>query len=581
MASSASGMKTGTVFILSIVFGLVAAGLSYLYLKNREAAILKSLAGEEETLVAVVVAKQDITRGTKISVGDFAVRQIPGNYVHPSAISPNEFNDYVGEFLVEDISRGKTLLRSFIDESFPRDFSDLVKKGRRAITVQVDEPVSIAGMMRPGNRIDIFVNIGTKVVGYDAGGGINLPAGLQEAALQYASTEDIPPEVVNAIASTAKPNDVILPVLQDVMVLATGRETYDENLDSLGQPQRRRGNTFTSVTLDVTSEQAALLTLAEDKGDLVGILRNRHDRSMADFSGITPLDLYSNATKMKKQAAMQKAAEAAGATIDENGNWVTADGQVINKDDIVISEDGTVVTKGGKLLGAKGISVNENGDYVDADGNVIPPDEIIVNPDGTVTTKDELMKAAGYTVNENGDYVDANGNIVKKDDIKVLANGTVMSADGKVLSGPNVTVNEDGFIIAEDGTVMTADGKVLTGVTVNENGEVVGPDGTVLKDANLTIAEDGTVRDSSGNIIAGVTGSNLPAEFGADIPDEDTLDQLIQAATTGITAGNYVALIIGGQSKEGVALTSRLAIQPVAGGLPENQAPEQPEGEGQ
>ena len=524
--------------------------------------------------VSVVVAKDDIMKGQKIKVGDFAVRQIPSNYVHPNAIPPGAFNDYVGRFLVEDISRGKPLLTSFIDVTFPRDFSDLVKKGRRAITVQVDEPISIAGMMRPGNRIDIFVNIGTKVVGY-TGGGLAIPAGLQEAALQYAGSENIPPDVINAVASTGQANDVILPVLQDVMVLATGRETYDEHLDSLGQPQRRRSNTFTSVTLDVTAEQAALLTLAEDKGDLIGILRNRLDRTLADFSGITPLDLYSNATKMQKEAAIRKAAAEAGATIDEDGNWVTADGKVIKKEDIVISKNGTVTTKNGQLLGAKGISVNENGEYVDAEGNVIPPDELVFNADGTVTTKDELMKAAGYTVNENGDYVDAAGNIVKKDDIKVLANGTVMTADGKVLSGPKVTVNKDGFIIAEDGTVMTADGKVLTGVTLNENGEVVGPDGTVLKDANLTIAEDGTVRDSSGNVIAGVTGSNLPPNFATAAPDEGTIEQLIQAATTRLQ--NYVTLVIGGQSKEGVALTSRLNVQPVAGGLPVEKEEQQPE----
>jgi hypothetical protein len=134
-----------------------------------------------------------------------------------------------------------------------------------------------------------------------------------------------------------------------------------------------------------------------------------------------------------------------------------------------------------------------------------------------------------------------------------------MTADGKVLSGPKVTVNKDGFIIAEDGTVMTADGKILTGVAVNENGEVVGPDGTVMKDANLTIAADGTVRDNSGNVIAGVSGSSLPPGF--DVPEAD--EQFIQ---TGLP--KIITLILGGSSQDGVAKTSMLIAQPVASEIP-------------
>jgi high-affinity K+ transport system ATPase subunit B len=218
---------------------------------------------------------------------------------------------------------------------------------------------------------------------------------------------------------------------------------------------------------------------------------------------------------MKKAAALRKAAEAAGATIDENGNWVTADGKVINKENIVVSENGTITTTGGELL-------------------------------ASAISKDEMMIAAGYTINEDGDYVDANGNIVKKDDVMILANGTVMTADGKVISGQNVTINKDGFIIAADGTVMTADGKILTGVTVNENGEVVGADGKVLRDANLIVAADGTVRDSSGNIITGVSGGTPPT------PD--------------LKIPGIIALTTGGASEEGVAKTSILPVEPVAGG---------------
>ena len=557
MASN-SGSKTLMLFIGAVGFGIAAAILSVLYLQSREKAILASIKGEDQKMAAVVVANQDLSKGQKIQAGLFAVRNIPLTYIHPNAITPDKIESYYGRFLVENISRGKPLLTNFMNETFPVDFSDLIDQGRRAITIQVDEVQSIAGLTRPGNKIDVYVNIATQISGYrpEPKPG-EAPGAMQQAAQQVAAGlgADVPPEVLAAVggAVTQTPTDVIVPVLQDVRVLATGREAYDEHLDDLHYPQRRSEFNFTSMTVDVSPEQAALLSIAEDKGDLIAILRNRNDKHAAEFTGITPFDLISNAKEMKKQAAIRKAAEAAGATIDENGNWVTKDGTVIKKEDISVSANGTVTAQG-QLLASNGITVNKDGQYVDANGNIIPPDQIVVNPDGTITTKDEIMKAAGYTINENGDYVDAQGNVIKKDDVKVLANGSVVSSDGKTLAGPKVRVTKDGFLIAEDGTVMTADGKVLTGVAVNENGEVVGPDGTVLKDPNLTVAADGTVRDSKGNVIAGVTGSDFIA------------------ADTGEPAGipglpDFVGLIIGGASKDGVAKTNALLVQPLAQGL--------------
>jgi len=558
--ASASGSKTLMLLVGAIGFGIAAVILSVVYLKSREAAIIKSLKGDEQQMVAVVVANQDLPKGQEVGPGFFAVRNIPSTYIHPNAVSPDKIESYYGRFLVENLKKGRPLLANFMNETFPVDFSDLISQGRRAITIQVDEVQSISGMARPGNKIDIYVNIAVGITGFDDFKNVAATTpGIKQAALKAAANSagvDVPSEVLDAAGAevTEKPTDVIIPVLQDVRVLATGREAYDEHLDAIRYPQRRSELNFTSMTVDVTPEQAALLAIAEDKGDLIAILRNRNDKNNAQFTGVTPFDLFSNANEMKKQAVLRAAAEAAGATIDENGNWVSKDGTIIKKEDLVVSESGAVTTKGGQLLASNGISVNKDGQYVDADGNVIPPDQIIVNADGTITTKDDMMKAAGYTKNENGDYVDANGIVVKSEDVRILPNGTILAADGTVLGGPKVTVNKDGFIIAEDGTVMTADGKVLTGVAVNEKGQVVGPDGKVLTDANLTVAADGSVRDSKGNLIAGITGSDLaPAVAGTDV--QSLLDRL----------SNFVSLIVGGASKDGVASTNILPIQPMSG----------------
>lgn len=556
--ASEGGSKVWLLLVGAIGFGLVAALFSALYLKSREEAIRQRLEGDKLQNVQVVVAAENVPKGTQISRGAFALREMPSEYVHGNVIYPAYFEANGHRFLAQDLEAGKPLLESFLVDEFPIDFSDLIGTGLRAITITIDDEGSQAAMMRPGNRIDLFVNIPTREAGVAA-----LPIDEDDVRALVAA-----PSWLKAVEKVREipPSDIMIPVVQDVTVLATGREPFEENLDHLNVPQQRQDLRYSTITIAVTVKQVALIRIAEDKGDLQAFLRNREDRGLADFVGVTPSQLFALATQMAAEAQLRAAAAAAGATIDENGNWVSADGAVIKKEDLVLSDDGTITTKSGKLLAAKGLTVNENGDFVDADGNVvrpenvvvqtadgrfvdangneIPPDELVVGPDGTVRTKAQILAEAGFTVNENGDYVDADGNVIAKDDIIVLANGTVMTKDGKVLAGPPVTVNAQGFIIAEDGTVMTPDGRVISGMRVNENGEVVGPDGKLYNARDLVVAEDGSVRTKDGTVLAGVSAGTTGSVLAAAEDDEP----------------GSVDLIIGGASEDGIAKVTSLPI---------------------
>ncbi len=440
-----SGSKTWMMLISAIVFGLVAAGLSVLYLNAREAAIIESLIGEEEVLRKVIVANRDLPKGTRLKEEYLATLDMPARFVADSTLTLDNFEDHLDQFLINDISSGKPILAGDVDAKFPRDFSDLIEPGHRALTVQVDEVNSISGMLRPGNKVDIYVIIQAKITGYKP---TTTAAALQTTALADSAIKaaaqaaglpegfDLPAGLLDNLGGAQeKPKDVIMPVVQDVRVLAAGKEAYKAYLDQYQLPQQRAEAGFAAVTLDVTPRQAALLSLADDKGDLVAILRNRDDRSLADFNGLTPFDLVREAARMKKLAALRKAAAAAGLTIDENGNYVDANGNIIAKEDLIFNADGSVTTKQA-LMEAAGYTLNEDGQWVDKDGNVVDPDDIVVLADGTITTKQALMEAAGYTMNEDGQWVDKYGNVVDPDDIVILADGTVMTKDGKIISGP-------------------------------------------------------------------------------------------------------------------------------------------------
>jgi pilus assembly protein CpaB len=520
-----SGGKTWMMLLSAIGFGLVAAVLSVLYLKSREAAILESLLGEEEVIVSIVVPNKDLLKGTRLSEDQLSLLDMPEKYVSDATLRPVNYETYLGRFMINGVSAGRPLLATDIETKFPRDFSDLINVGNRAITIQVDEINSLSGMIRPGNHVDIYTMIQAKVAGFNPAAALasDLPDGLANAALAAAGLPEgteIPDQLKQLVSVQEKPKDVILPVLQDVRVLATGREAYDAYLDQYNLPQFRVEDSFSAITLNVSPRQVGLLSLAADKGDLVAVLRNRDDRGLADFEGITPFDLVKEAARLKKLADQKKAAAAAGLTI------------------------------------------NENGDYVDANGNIIAKEDLIFNADGSVTTKQALMEAAGYTLNENGEYVDADGNVVNPDDIKILANGTIMTKDGKILSGPDVRVNKHGCLIAADGTVMTESGKILSGVFVDEDDNVIGPDGKIMTDCDLTVADDGTVRDKNGNVIAGITGSSYPPEY-----DESGFEDALNALLN-----QRINLIIGGSSKDGKAKNVDLPVEPVAAPLENSPA---------
>ena len=585
-SGSGDSSRTWLLLLGAIGFGIAAAVLSVVYLKAREAALIERLGADEQQTVAVVVANQDVPKGTQITSAIAAVREIPVEFVHPDAITPNNFSSIEGKVLVENVAQGKPILASFIDEEFPLDFSDTIPVGRRAMTISVDEINSQANLTRPGNHIDLFINIPADVTGFKVPGSEG--GSLQQQALARLTGPQV--------------SDVVMPVLQDVRVLATGREGYDDFQEQLLRGQFRT-QAYTTMTIDVTPEQAALLTAAQDNGDLLALLRNRKDRGAAKFTGITTADLLTNSQDMRKAALLQESQRSAdGLVVGPDGKIMTKDGVVLKNQNLEVGEDGTIRTKGKTYTD---FVKNEDGSVTLADGTVLKEGEYTVNPDGSITTKGKDISGLGLTVNENGELVDADGNVVDPDDIITTKDGIVMTKDGRILKGPkNARVTKDGFIVTEDGKVMTKDGVVLDGVTVNENGEVVTADGTVLKPDEIQLNADGTVtkkgktytdytqnEDGSvtladgtvlkegeytvnpdgsittkGEALAGVSGSRDPerartlqAALGVDAAT-GTGPAAEAAAAAGL---NYIGYIRGGVSEDGVATPGTLPILPV------------------
>ena len=250
-------VKRLSPLIGALLLGLMAAGLGWYYLRASEREIAASLEKDADSQRRdVVVARQALGDGTTVLPGMVAKRSVPNEYVHNDALTPETFAQFAGRQLTVPVAAGKPLLASFF--STPRKvFAQEIEQGVRAITIPVDEISSISGMLRAGDRID-FMYVVEK--------------------------------------SAANDPSVVIPLLQDVEVRATGqitseqfasmRKRADVSADTDPYAQQR----YSTVTVAIQPQDAQKLILAQRLGKIIATLRNPDDRATMT-SGVDAVDL--------------------------------------------------------------------------------------------------------------------------------------------------------------------------------------------------------------------------------------------------------------------------------------------------
>jgi pilus assembly protein CpaB len=187
-------------------------------------------------MVRVIVPKDDLPKGTAITQAVVASREVPADWAHSNAITPQQFERVENQKLAYPAARGEMILWSMLEGQRAPSFSARLPAGRRAITVPVDEVNSISGMLQPGDRIDIMV-------------------------------------------SARKDNRAYMfPLLQNVVVLATGSQAVAAG-DTSGKDGSKR--TYTTITLDASPQDAQRVLAAREIGKLAALLRSPGDAANA------------------------------------------------------------------------------------------------------------------------------------------------------------------------------------------------------------------------------------------------------------------------------------------------------------
>jgi pilus assembly protein CpaB len=191
--------------------------------------------GKGQKMVRVLVPKDDLPKGTPLTEKSVATRDVPADWAHSNAITPQQFERVENQKLAYPAARGEMILWSMLEGQRAPSFSARLPAGRRAITVPVDEVNSISGMLQPGDRIDLMV-------------------------------------------SARKDNRAYMfPLLQNVVVLATGSQAVPA-----GEPDGRDGRrTYTTITLDASPQDAQRVLAAREVGKLAALLRSPGDSASA------------------------------------------------------------------------------------------------------------------------------------------------------------------------------------------------------------------------------------------------------------------------------------------------------------
>jgi pilus assembly protein CpaB len=224
--------------ILSISAGIGAVVLFQIYFKNEQHKIY-----DAGTPVVVTMVNSDLPAGTPLDESLLGKKEIPKKFFHEKEILFSDSPQIVGQPLRYPVKSGETLLWTGISGKRENTLSTLLVKGKRALTLGVDEITSVTGLVQPGDHVDI---LGTFFAGGLARDGIDLKLG--EATVM---------------------------LLQNILVMATGTEMH---LRKNGNAEE--GGGFNAITVSVTPEEAGLLVLSQNRGKLTLILRSYGDQEI-------------------------------------------------------------------------------------------------------------------------------------------------------------------------------------------------------------------------------------------------------------------------------------------------------------
>jgi pilus assembly protein CpaB len=147
-------MSKSRLVLISLGVALFALLLVYSYIYKQEKELL-SLA----TPIKVVVAAKDIPEGVLLDETFVETAEVPKKFVQPGALTrPAEVLDRVAAV---PMLRGSQVLDSFFRPAAEEGVARKIPADKRAYSIAVNDVTAVAGLVRPGDFVDVLVTAQT------------------------------------------------------------------------------------------------------------------------------------------------------------------------------------------------------------------------------------------------------------------------------------------------------------------------------------------------------------------------------------------------------------------------------------
>lgn len=248
-------MKTKTKILLAaLLFAALSAYLTHQFLEG-----LRQEKRVRETRI-LFVAERKLLPGESVTKRDVAEREVPEDSYLPEGFIDKP-DQIIGRHVKKPIMKGEVFMEDRLLGKDEKALAYLVPKGKRAVSVAIDEFSGVGDLLRPEDRVDVYVTAYEKTV-ETAGSKLYLP-------------------------------ETSILLLQDLQVLAVSKEFMRQEGDAREETPKAY-----AVTLAVSPEEGERLVLGEEMGSLKLALRPFNDDSIQFTPGVVRDDLVTDKGKI-------------------------------------------------------------------------------------------------------------------------------------------------------------------------------------------------------------------------------------------------------------------------------------------
>ncbi|MFA6217543.1 MAG: Flp pilus assembly protein CpaB [Candidatus Omnitrophota bacterium] len=245
---------------IMLIAGIVLCGLTAFMVKvfidQQKQEVIEKAKKQLQEIQAnsstVLVASVDIPRGSPINADSLETTIIPNQFIQPNAV--NALSRIEGMITMAPIARGEQVTLSKLMQSRQADgLADTTPIGKRAITITVDNISSLAGMLKPGDYVDVIAALALPMQG---------PNG------------------------TVASQPAVIPLFQNIQVLAVGQELTSKTKGESRYKKEETKEASPLITLALTPQESNLIAFVQEQGKIRLVVRSPADSQVQPFQPV-------------------------------------------------------------------------------------------------------------------------------------------------------------------------------------------------------------------------------------------------------------------------------------------------------